>query len=285
MNLVKDDQVEEGGREVLIAVAQSLQGHDKQAIGFDFVSVVGEDASAGLVWQEVLKALGERLAHQGVTVGHKEDLASLVGAHEDVGQGHGDAGFAGAGSHDEQSLALPLVFEGVTKALHGLQLVGPVGDLEVDGYGSEWRLVLANVEEVVQIGGGEEAGHLAGVGMADVPELDAVAIGHEGKGSKVLTFGNLPHVELGLDLGQQGGDAGAFGLDDGDDVAIVAVEHVVADPLRQFGLVDYASLPQAPQPGFECTPRLRIKLIHGDLEADLVGVIDVPARFSQGRVN
>ncbi len=285
VNLVKDDQVEEGGREILIAVAQGLQGDDKQAIGFDSVGVMGEHASAGLVWQEVLKAFGERLAHQGVAVGHEQDVAGLVGAHEDVGQGHGDAGFAGACGHDEQSLALLFVLESVTKALHGLQLVGSVGDLEVDGCASERRLVLANVEEIVQVGGGEKAGHLAGVGVTHVPELGAVAVGHEGKGGEVLAPGDPLDVELGLGLGEAWVNAGALGLDDGDDVAIGAVEYVVADPLRQFGLVDYPSLPQASQPGFERTPRLRFKIIHGDLDAHLVGVIDVPACFFQGGVN
>jgi len=121
--------------------------------------------------------------------------------------------------------------------------------------------------------------------VTHVPELGAVAVGHEGKGGEVLALGDFLDIELGLCLGEQRGGAGAFGLDDGDDVAIGAVEDVIAHPLRQFHLVDCPSLPQASQPGFERTPRLGIKLIHRDLDAHLIGVVDVPACLFQGGVN
>ena len=66
-----------------------------------FVDVVGIDTVAGFVGQEGVKAVFERLVHERVSVGKKENFAGMIGVEEQVDQGDGGSCFAGPGRHNE----------------------------------------------------------------------------------------------------------------------------------------------------------------------------------------
>ncbi len=282
MDFVKDDQVEEGRRELAEHVAQGLECDSEEAVAPDVLNGVRQDTSAGLIGDEVLKPLGEGLAHQGIPVGDEQDLARLVAAQEDVGESHRDAGLAGAGGHDQEGAASLVLLKGLAEAAHSLDLVGAVDDRLFGLDSGEGDLQLPDVQQAPQILAREKRLHLSLGGAAHVPEVDLAAVGHERKGAKALALLDLGDVELGLSLGQPRIEGRALRLDDGDDVAVGKIEHVVADA---FGQPDGGDVALLAQLGDKPVPRLGVILVGGDLDADLRLVPKIPARFLQGRVD
>ena len=244
---------------------------------------MGVDADAGFIRDVIVKSLCLGLLHQCIPVGDEQNPPRLIGAQEDIYQRHRHTGLAGAGGHHQQRFALGLL-ECLTHPPDALLLVHPVGDGRIDRGLGQGCLVLPAVEQIVQIAGGEEAVHQPLVGPAHVPEVDVVPVGHKGKGPETLQLLDFGDVNFSLGFGQPGINAGAFGFYDGDGLAVGAVEHVVTDPFGEFDIVWDTFFAQAVQPGFKRFPCLGIEPVHGDLNADLVGIIDVPACFFQGGV-
>ncbi|MCB0195374.1 MAG: hypothetical protein KDJ65_25730 [Anaerolineae bacterium] len=78
MDLVKDNQVEKAGRKVSEALADGLQGNGVQPVGLGLIHVLGVNTGRRL-FEVGLKAFLQRLFNQRIPVGHKQNMAGLVG--------------------------------------------------------------------------------------------------------------------------------------------------------------------------------------------------------------
>jgi hypothetical protein len=106
---------------------------------------------------EVLAELGDGLADEGDAVGEEEHAAGPAGPLEQLDQGGGGAGLAGAGGHDEQGAALAVALEALGDGAQGPELVLAAGDLRVGLESVSGRCVPAG-DQGLDLGGRVEAG-------------------------------------------------------------------------------------------------------------------------------
>src|SRR5256885_8127586 len=75
----------------------------------------------------------DRLVHERDAIREKQDALHPIAAHEQLAERNHRARLAGAGRHDDQSLALAVALECFRHAADRTSLVMPLDDRSVDG--------------------------------------------------------------------------------------------------------------------------------------------------------
>ena len=148
MRLVKHDEIEEPGVELLETQAQGLLSSNEEA--FLGIDLPGVDAVARLIWQMRLESIRQRLIDERIAVGEKQYVLRLVCAEEQVDQCHRCARLAGAGSHNQQRTP-PVGDERFRNAPDRLVLIWPVADLRIDCYARKRLGVQPQKQETLQV--------------------------------------------------------------------------------------------------------------------------------------
>lgn len=265
VRLVGDDEVEEADVEVLEALVHRRVGREVDALVAVARRLAPHD-DARLARQEVLEDV-VGLAAELLAVAEEQDPLDPAGPHQHVAQRDGHARLARPRGLYEEGLAA-LVREPLRDALDRLELVDAVGDGEVRLDARERLLVRALVDQVLEAVLRVDAVDLAGrVALRVVPHLDVDAVGGEDHGPLPGGLLQAGRVHAGLLAANARVLGGALHLEDGEGLAVVAVEDVVGVAVA----------------------RRRRDLVQLDLLPDLLGVLsaeaDVPPGFEQERVD
>jgi hypothetical protein len=233
VGLVDDHEVEAAGAVEALAADGALEAADHRRVGRDDdrrALVLGRGEVDDGVVGEVLAELGDGLADEGDAVAQEQHAAGPTCPLEQVDQGGGGAGLAGAGRHDEQGAALVVALEPLGDGAQGPDLVLAAGDLRVGLEVGQRALRAAAGDQRLDLRGRVELGDGARrVAAGVVPQEDLVAVGVEDDRAAAVLALERVGVALGLVLAALGVGAGLLGLDDGERAAVDRPEHVVGD--------------------------------------------------------
>ena len=199
-------------------------------------NVVGlSDDVDGLLDEVIERILG--LLAQLLAVTQEQHALDPAGVDQQLGQGNGHARLARAGGLHHQRATVALR-EALGHAGDALDLVQTAGDGGVRAHiGQQVQLLAAlEADAVLQRVLGKEAEDRAWrITTGVVPHPDVVAIGVEDHRPLAMHLLQGVRVQLGLLLPDTGIDLGLLGLDDGERLAVVVPEHIVAVALAAGG--------------------------------------------------
>ena len=222
MAFVGDDQVEEAHIKLGEAVHHARVGGDVDARGL--VDLAGfADHTARLAGQVLLEGV-IGLHAQLFAVAEEQHAFGPAGTQQQLSQGDGHAGFAGAGGLDDQGFAA-LLLEVRGDGFDRFDLVGAVGNAQLGVvFLQRGDAILALIGEVFQAVLAVDAVHRAiGVVLLVVPDKGFVAVAVENH--RALHAHALETVGVHARLfapGLQADIAGFLGLDHGQGLTVVA---------------------------------------------------------------
>ena len=148
MRFVKDDQVEKGRRELLIALTHCLQGRNVEPQRL--VDVRCMNSCTWFARQVRLKTVSQRLLNKRIAIREEQHPLRPRAPHEYVDEAHGGPSFASASRHHQQrpTVTRRKVF---SDSADGLVLIPPVDDGIVDRCVEQRRAVITDELQPSQV--------------------------------------------------------------------------------------------------------------------------------------
>ncbi len=231
MCFVADNQVKMSAGEQLAFVI--LDGVDavhhrlvggKHTVGIVVVLVLAEIGD-GQVRQQIGEA-AFRLCDQRIAIGEEEDVFHPTAMQEDITKANDCSRFARAGGHDQQGFAAVAPIETVTDGLDRSLLVITTRDVLFHPCVLESGPHRLQVEELLQIALGIDAGNLS-LGITVVHQTYLKTIGKKNDRAAMVLLFQQVGVELGLLPALGDIDTGTLSFDHCQGPAIVTIEHII----------------------------------------------------------